>query len=484
MAAYPKKAKVPVSRHPAFPLVVALWFAALLSLGSLAVRATALERIVLATHIDLIVPAAAPPLGFTARLCLALGLFVIGATIGFMLGRAIARAGQPAAPSHRFAEVRRAPAPAVDDNEDLQRLDSAREAPIAGRRRALAMTEDVAPVYHDTVPTPGGAPEILDLSVLDAIAEQVTEPAPAHATPEPEEAYDDYEEVEAEEPAPPHRAFDAPVETPVIEAIARVVSEPLPGTRPFAPPASEPVGLGLIPRDAAQKLRTAPIGTLGVVELAERLAMAIARRKAEAGHPVEVEVSAPVAVAEAPPAPEPEAPAQIFDRLLGAAPEAAPEPEDEPAPAPAVLPAAMRPLSFDDFDDEPEEPALPPRRFAMPSQSAPANDEPELVPDVAVATDEAEDESYGSLLEMKTPQRPAFVRIEEPVEEVAEVEPVVIFPGQAAAESPAVRRFDAPAAMVSPPRVAAGQARPADPEETERALKAALATLQRMSGAA
>lgn len=542
MAAYPKKAKVPVSRHPAFPLVVALWFAALLSLGSLAIRQTALERMVLASHIDLVVPAAAPPLGFTARICLAAGLFVIGALAGFLLGRGIARAGRPAAPSHRFAEVRQpAPVETVDEDEDLQRLDSARSAPMAGnRRRSLAMREEYVQPYIDHVPTHGGAPEILDLSVLEEIAERVAGPEPlvvtAEADPEPEDEgedwYDDFEEVVDEAPA----AETLTAEAPPAEAPAhapRAFDAPAANSRPFAPPAEpvmarlgpatieEPAGLGLIPRDAAEKLRTAPIGTLGVVELAERLAMAISRRRgapvtqvAQAEAPAQISEPVLETQPEPQPAPEPEPeaivtttpaevaepvaaepPAQVFDRLLGAAakPALAPEPEApaaiEPAPAPRPIPAAMRPIRFEDFidEDDAEEALLPPRRFAMPAQATPvvpAND----LPASAVAAAEPAEDNYGSLLEMKTPQRPAFVRIEDEPDETAEIEPVVIFPGHgAAAESPATqppRRFDAPSTPVSPPRVASGQAHPVDPEETERALKAALATLQRMSGAA
>jgi hypothetical protein len=73
-----------------FPAVVALWFCALLGLGSFAVSAPALEGLVLATHIDAVVPAAAPPLGMTARLIVALALAVAGGGIGWFLARRVA----------------------------------------------------------------------------------------------------------------------------------------------------------------------------------------------------------------------------------------------------------------------------------------------------------------------------------------------------------------------------------------------------------
>lgn len=80
----------PITRHPVFPAIVALWFCALLGLGSLTVSAPALEGLVLATHIDAIVPAAAPPLGMTARLIVALALAVVGGGIGWLLALRVA----------------------------------------------------------------------------------------------------------------------------------------------------------------------------------------------------------------------------------------------------------------------------------------------------------------------------------------------------------------------------------------------------------
>jgi hypothetical protein len=66
-----------------------------------------------------------------------------------------------------------------------------------------------------------------------------------------------------------------------------------------------------------------------------------------------------------------------------------------------------------------------------------------------------------------------FVRIEEPASPSGEIEPVVIFPGK---EPGATLQ---PAANVQ--AVASAQR---DPDETDRALRTALANLQRMSGAA
>jgi hypothetical protein len=81
----------PITSHQLFPAVVALWFGALFGLGSLAVRPSLLEGLVLKSHLDLVIPAAAPPLGVTARILVALILAALGAMIGIALARRIAR---------------------------------------------------------------------------------------------------------------------------------------------------------------------------------------------------------------------------------------------------------------------------------------------------------------------------------------------------------------------------------------------------------
>jgi hypothetical protein len=116
------------------------------------------------------------------------------------------------------------------------------------------------------------------------------------------------------------------------------------------------------------------------------------------------------------------------------------------------------------------------------------------------------DENYSSLLAMTNPfrQREEFVRIDEPEADADEIEPAVVFPGheelaaQAAEEGseepsedvaapPPARPFDAPHQSLNQPApsTAPVRTRPvADAAETERALRSALANLQRMSGAA
>src|SRR5262245_31483284 len=99
-------------RHPLFAPGVALWFAALFGLSSLAVRTTLLEAIVQAIGLPALIPAAAPPLGMTARVLIACAMTLVGAGIGLLVGRAIART-VPAVPLKGTAATSVEPAAAA-----------------------------------------------------------------------------------------------------------------------------------------------------------------------------------------------------------------------------------------------------------------------------------------------------------------------------------------------------------------------------------
>jgi hypothetical protein len=102
--------KQPISRHPLFPAIVALWFGALFGLGSLLVHPEIIERAVVAAHIDSVIPMAAPPLGTTTRILLALAMTGIGGLLGALLGRRLAATGgTPRAPPPDQAGRQRAP---------------------------------------------------------------------------------------------------------------------------------------------------------------------------------------------------------------------------------------------------------------------------------------------------------------------------------------------------------------------------------------
>lgn len=646
-----KTAGKPITAHPLFPAIVALWFGALFGLGSLAIRPALLEALVLKLHIDLVIPAAAPPLGMTARILLSLGMALLGGTLGALIARRIARP-RPEVRERRRGPLGGAVAPRRDDYQPAPA-----EAPAA-RRRALAVEEDYEPSYHhEYAPLPGGAPQILDVSEFDfaqddvaparPVAAPVPEPAsagaldlsgflageaapaapfaaPAPAAAEPAPALSpDFSRDAASQPAfaAPARGFDAPAtapsfarfDAPAAEPVAQFA--PLPAAapdliaRPFAAPSAPPetaapaapLALPNEPApepaaepapessgdDAVDQIHAAALEALSQVELIERLARGLQRRRALAGS------TAPAAyalLAEAFPAPE-EAPLaaappagaspvesaaeasaeplvvppfQAAEPVFAAplpesTPESAPEAAAEPAATPPLavepivvppiaMPAALRPVGLDlddDLGDDDLAAFLPPRHIAMPA-AAPETPAPEVAgpapesapaplaealatppfaaPSAAPLADHAADaepvaeveddvlaDGYSSLLDLSRPAplRTGFVRIEEPDEEVAAPEPVVVFPGQAqrfAAARPAVeamatapsapvaavaapaegagalRRFDAPASTgPGGAPISAAPATMQDREEAERALRTALATLQRMS---
>lgn len=170
-------AKPPISAHPAFPAIVALWFAALLGFGSLVLPAPLFEAFFAATGISGFVPSAAPPLGFTARSLIALASGVLGAIIGLVIARRIALTHAPQRES-RFDPIavtggRRKPLLAHDDLDEAgiatqegdASADTVTENPM--KRRTLAIAEDSSRSYFlDAAPLPGQ-----DLHVSPAEAE-------------------------------------------------------------------------------------------------------------------------------------------------------------------------------------------------------------------------------------------------------------------------------------------------------------------------
>ncbi|WP_159980040.1 MULTISPECIES: hypothetical protein [unclassified Novosphingobium] len=176
----------PISRHPLFPAIVALWCGALLGLGSIMVSPAAIEGLVLATGIHKVIPMAAPPLGTTTRILLALAATGLGAAIGAVIARRIARpkaahertrpAQQLASHGSEAAEATPADAavemaeaaPAEATPVETQLAEAVRPGRIPGRRRALALnTEDDVSTYEDRAPIPGRDTPILDAQILN-----------------------------------------------------------------------------------------------------------------------------------------------------------------------------------------------------------------------------------------------------------------------------------------------------------------------------
>ncbi len=200
----PAKAQ-PITANPLFPAVVALWFGAAFGLGSLAVRPSLLEDLVLKSHIDLVLPAAAPPLGITARILLALVLASLGAVLGIILARRLTRTKPEARERKRGANDLSAASPRVRNRDahpdaparrpisaheelgDEEPFEAARPAAglLANRRRTLAISEEEPDfVPHDAAPLPGLDPvQPLDLASLALSVDMPPASEPSYEAP-------------------------------------------------------------------------------------------------------------------------------------------------------------------------------------------------------------------------------------------------------------------------------------------------------------
>ena len=234
-------ARPSASAHPAFPAVVALWFAALFGIGSLIVPVALIESALGATGIAAFVPAAAPPLGFTARSLIAVVATVAGGLLGLVAARRVAAAsGRTTAPASH-GEL--APLDDEDDDDFASFLsadddfDEPASAPretepkakVAGRRRALAMEEESGPSdFLNAAPLPGG----------QMLASPLRKKAEPEFDPDVEQPLELGEELVADEPKRqefmPAGESDPIDDTPVVAE--PVAFKPTPAPLPFSPP--------------------------------------------------------------------------------------------------------------------------------------------------------------------------------------------------------------------------------------------------------
>jgi hypothetical protein len=195
--------------HPWFPKAIGVWFAALFGLSSLAVAPEVLERIVTALGIDRIVPAAAPPLGQTARLLLAMGMSIVGEIVGLVIGA-------------RLAGKKRPPSGDWDDAAPTVRAKD--RHPDAPPRKILSALDDL----REDDSSPKSDPDLASAAWQAPASEKLAEPLPAPETP-------------------PSRAFIDPHSS------------------------------------AAVAVASASLDSLGVVQLSERLALALQARRERQG---------------------------------------------------------------------------------------------------------------------------------------------------------------------------------------------------------
>lgn len=475
-------AQPPVSAHPAFPVIVALWFAALFGIGSMVLPIGLFEGFALTSGLADVYAAAQPPLGATARIAVAIAAGIIGAGAGLFVARRIASAqtGRPvtrrAAATDESWEVavKTAKRPISAHEElgegglDADEPEPARE-PIPGRRRPLAVTDENAPSdFLSFAPLPGRsaneAEEPLDLVGFDAPVDPAEE-----AEPEVDMATFGTASLSR---------------APIFEEPHFVTQPAALATEAEAEPATAPLPLA-----------DRSLGDLGMVELVERFAQALERHKNVASEPSESEADEVVAIE----------PATAGSDQFAVCPDEV-SATDHPtychpdSVAPPAVPAAFRPFGFEEDEDESELPDLD-------LTAALSRGRADFAPAASVlageqADDEASEEEseaieeagYTSLLAMKSPfglpREP--VRIEEEAGDEG-VEPVVVFPGQSARDpfaqsAPVARPFDAPLDRAGADGGAHGlQAAPRPAMQcgdTERALREALEKLQRLSGAA
>lgn len=486
---------MPISKHRLFPALVALWFGALFGLSIMAVRPGLLETLVGSAQFDRLIPAAAPPLGDTARILLALIMAALGALLGAVIGTRIARP-RPAASQHEPAATQhKDDANPIEDTADQRPQDvhavAPEDQPIsvyqetgpetgdalsgpAHRRRSLSLPEhEDRDEYPELTLLPSSGPQIFNIAEIN------------FATP-----------MEAEAPLD-HGSFE---NAPVAEQAAPV-------TEYFAPTVLEDTVNAVVTR-AAEDDATQPgdIELLDMISLAERLVQSMEHRRGRADAGVAVMATEALGETEA---------ASDHEVWL----------------APMALPDAMRPISIDyERDDELDAPA--PLTQATDTETLAEVAADELEDEDAEAIDE--DIGYSSLLNLSRPpeRRQSFARIEdEPTAEELAAEPIVIFPGQAVraaaiagplqgpTDHPAsptqissetesgedaevveadsvtagvssiapagLRRFGTPASAEQEQPATRGQDQTAqDSAETERALRDALVSLQRMTGTA
>ncbi len=311
--------------HRLFPACTALWFAALFGLGSLAISSQVLGKLVTAIRLPMLVPAAAPPLGFTAHVLVALLLTIVGGGLGLVLGLRLR-------PQTQAAPRPVADHPPVAQPDDMPKVRARDAHPDAPPRRPLVLTEAFAgpteitadeimvpaapllrrkpgpaePDHTDSAPeawlpvyTPGGNAALPPLDLAESeTASEIGEPLPNPLELAAEPAQEpDVEPVHEQVSDPVREQVDPPVQVPVLLA----ATPQIPSGLAFPMPNRERILAG----EAWSPVASAPLDSLGLVQLIERLALAIATRKAAslAGPPpptdgANPEDAAPVAEAE------------------------------------------------------------------------------------------------------------------------------------------------------------------------------------------
>lgn len=436
-------AKAPISSHPAFPAIVALWFAALLGVGSLIVPAVLFEHLFAVTGLSGIFAATKAPLGFTAKLVIAVAGSIIGAVTGLLLARKVA-AGQATPTAEAFGEYNY----------------PGSKPPISAHEELGAESLDQPVAEDEAGPTP------LAIKPLPRAAE-LDEHEPGDWVDEWADDFakdiSDTDDLDAAEP-----------DEEALEEVVQALPE-----HELAPQAkAQHPATGM----TAAQLISRPLDELGIVQLAERFALSLQQRPANAFNSPEIasEESSEIVPQDAPqvdafPVPE-EMQAEFVDEI------AHPVAADS---VPAELPAALRPVEFgwsaegllDDEDDGNEDDDLVVIDWKAAFSASDSGYEPDDEPEDE-SNDEEEDEEFSSLLNLRKTATVPRKSVELPDDTASDLsEPVAVFPSPE--ETAAKRKFDAPVAV---PTAKTPPSHEGSAAETERTLRDALEQLQKMSG--
>ena len=245
---------------------MALWFAALFSLSSLAVGNNLFETLIVAQGFDRLVPAAAPPLGHTARLLIAAGFGLVGAVIGHAVARLLADAP---APARRPASDASEPATGVT-TADPYRVRARDAHPDAPARRPISAHDELGDDSLRASADPLPWDSIWPVETGDAAQ---APPLPAWLQPPVNGGSSEV-------------ALAQPVNAALAPAVVPAPTEPAAEPEPAeVPPAAAAVADPAYPeawRNTAERIARAHPSALSHVELIERLAMALNRQHDDA----------------------------------------------------------------------------------------------------------------------------------------------------------------------------------------------------------
>lgn len=260
------------TRHRLFPAFAGLWCAALFGLGSLALPVTTLEQLVALTGLPALVPATAPPLGTTARALVTLALAAAGFGAGLVLALRLRPRGtaKPARSTPTTATATAIVTPAASGSEPdrappgraaslLARVRNRDAHPDAPPRRPLILSEDLIPEEETHANRPAAA------MIVDA---------PAIASP--------VVVADAADPFDLAGTLVLAEDEPLARDETEPVSDDPAAAAPTADPADRPLFAAAVQAalEARAAVGAAPLESLGLVQLIERLALAIAERRA------------------------------------------------------------------------------------------------------------------------------------------------------------------------------------------------------------